>query len=174
MTSTNQINQDDINKAVWAACDTFRGVISADTYKDFILTMLFLKYISDVYKDEYNKLVAQYGDNPELIHAMMSKQRFVLPEGASFWDLYEKRYEAGNGERIDKALHALEEANGSKLKNVFQDISFNTDRLGQEKQKNDLLRHLLEDFGKDILDLSSERVGSLDVTVHQGPIDRQL
>lgn len=69
MTKTNQINQDDtalsetknitqseVNKAVWAACDTFRGVISADTYKDFILTMLFLKYISDVYKDEYNKL----------------------------------------------------------------------------------------------------------------------
>ncbi len=187
MTTTNQINQDDtalsqrdaalsetknitqseVNKAVWAACDTFRGVISADTYKDFILTMLFLKYISDVYKDEYNKLVTQYGgsgnENPELIHAMMSKQRFVLPEGASFWNLYEKRYEAGNGERIDKALHAIEEANGSKLKNVFQDISFNTDRLGQEKQKNDLLRHLLEDFGKDILNLSTERVGSLDI-----------
>lgn len=157
------ISQDEINKAVWAACDTFRGVVSADTYKDFILTMLFLKYISDVYKDEYNALFAQYGDQPELIHAMMSKQRFVLPEGASFWDLYEKRYEAGNGERIDTALHAIEEANGSKLKNVFQDISFNTDRLGQEKQKNDLLRHLLEDFGKDILDLRSERVGDLDV-----------
>ena len=163
MTSTNQINQSEINKAVWSACDTFRGVISADSYKDFILTMLFLKYISDVYKDEYNKLVTQYGDNPALIHAMMSKQRFVLPEGASFWDLYEKRYQAGNGQRIDQALHAIEEANGSKLKNVFQDISFNTDKLGQEKQKNDLLRQLLEDFGKDILNLSSERVGSLDI-----------
>ena len=163
MTTANQINQDDINKALWAACDTFRGVISADTYKDFVLTMLFLKYISDVYKDEYSKLVAQYGDNPELITAMMSQQRFVLPQGASFWDLYEKRFEAGNGERIDTALHAIEEANGTKLKNVFQDISFNTDKLGQEKQKNELLRHLLEDFGKDILDLRSERVGSLDV-----------
>jgi len=41
---TSKINQDDINKALWNACDTFRGVISADTYKDFILTMLFLKY----------------------------------------------------------------------------------------------------------------------------------
>ena len=158
-----QINQDDINKAVWAACDTFRGVINADTYKDFVLTMLFLKYISDVYKDDYKKLVEQHGDNPQLITAMMSKQRFVLPEGASFWDLYEQRHQAGNGQRIDQALHALEEANGTKLKNVFQDISFNTDKLGQEKQKNDLLRHLLEDFGKDILNLSSERVGSLDV-----------
>ena len=159
----NKINQDDINKAVWNACDTFRGVISADTYKDFILTMLFLKYLSDVYRDEYNKLVEQFGDNPELIHAMMSKQRFVLPEGASFWDLYEQRHQPGNGQRIDEALHAIEEANGTKLKNVFQDISFNTDKLGQEKQKNELLRHLLEDFGKEILNLSVERVGSLDV-----------
>ena len=160
---TTQINQEDINKAVWNACDTFRGVISADTYKDFILTMLFLKYISDVYKDDYNTLVEQYGDNPDLINAMMSKQRFVLPAGASFWDLYELRHQAGNGQRIDQALHALEEANGNKLQNVFQDISFNTDKLGNEKQKNELLRHLLEDFGKDILNLSTERVGSLDV-----------
>ena len=45
---TTSINQDDINKALWSACDTFRGTISADTYKDFVLTMLFLKYISDV------------------------------------------------------------------------------------------------------------------------------
>ncbi len=159
----SQINQDDINKAVWSACDTFRGTISPDVYKDFVLTMLFLKYISDVYKDEYDKLVAQFGDQPELVNAMMAKQRFVLPEGASFWDLYEQRHQAGNGQRIDKALHAIEEANGTKLKNVFQDISFNTDKLGQEKQKNDLLRHLLEDFAKDILNLRPSRVGSLDV-----------
>lgn len=161
--TTAQINQDEINKAVWAACDTFRGTVDPSIYKDFILTMLFLKYISDVYQDEYDKLVEQYGDNPELIHAMMAKQRFVLPTGASFWDLYEKRHEAGNGQRIDQALHAIEEANGTKLKNVFQDISFNTDKLGQEKQKNDILRHLLEDFGKDILNLRPSRVGSLDI-----------
>jgi type I restriction enzyme M protein len=158
-----QINQDEINKAVWNACDTFRGVISSDTYKDFVLTMLFLKYISDVYKDEHAKLVEQYGDNPKLIDAMMAKQRFVLPDGASFWDLYEQRHKAGNGQRIDQALHAIEEANGTKLKNVFQDISFNTDKLGPDKQKNDLLRHILEDFGKDILNLSPSRVGSLDI-----------
>lgn len=161
--ATTQINQDAINKAVWNACDTFRGTVDPSIYKDFILTMLFLKYISDVYQDEYDKLIEQHGDNPELIHAMMAKQRFVLPTGTSFWDLYEKRHEAGNGQRIDQALHAIEEANGIKLKNVFQDISFNTDKLGQEKQKNDILRHLLEDFGKDILNLRPSRVGSLDI-----------
>lgn len=158
-----QINQQEINKAVWAACDTFRGTVDPSIYKDFILTMLFLKYISDVYQDEYDKLVEQYGDQPDLIHAMMAKQRFVLPNGASFWDLYEERHKAGNGQRIDQALHAIEEANGGKLKNVFQDISFNTDKLGQEKQKNDILRHLLEDFGKEVLDLRPSRVGSLDI-----------
>jgi type I restriction enzyme M protein len=155
--------QDAVNSAVWAACDTFRGTVDPSIYKDFILTMLFLKYISDVYQDEYDTLVEQYGDNAKLIEAMMAKQRFVLPKDASFWDVYEKRHEAGNGQRIDQALHAIEEANGSKLKNVFQDISFNTDKLGQEKQKNDILRHILEDFGKDILNLRPSRVGSLDI-----------
>ncbi|HCA3211120.1 TPA: type I restriction-modification system subunit M N-terminal domain-containing protein, partial [Klebsiella pneumoniae] len=51
----DKISQDTINKALWAACDTFRGTISADTYKDFILTMLFLKYISDVWQDHYDE-----------------------------------------------------------------------------------------------------------------------
>ena len=41
----SQITQDEVNKAVWAACDTFRGTVSADIYKDYILTLLFLKYL---------------------------------------------------------------------------------------------------------------------------------
>jgi type I restriction enzyme M protein len=161
------INQDDINKALWSACDTFRGTVSADTYKDFILTMLFLKYISDVWQDHSDEYKEQYGDEPELIAEMMKNERFVLPENASFYSLYEKRHEPGNGERIDQALHALEESNGTKLrdssKSVFQDISFNTDKLGEEKQKNTILRHLLEDFAKEELNLRPSRVGTLDV-----------
>lgn len=164
---TEQISQDTINKALWSACDTFRGTISADTYKDFILTMLFLKYISDVWQDHYDGYKKQYGDEPELIDAMMANERFVLPENASFYALYKRRHEPGNGERIDQALHAIEEANGTKLKDagksVFQDISFNTDRLGDEKQKNTILRQLLEDFAGEDLNLRPGRVGKLDV-----------
>ena len=167
MSSNEKINQDSINKALWAACDTFRGTISADTYKDFILTMLFLKYISDVWQDHYDGYKAQYGDEPELIEEMMKNERFVLPKDASFYALYERRHEPGNGERIDQALHAIEETNGTKLKDagksVFQDISFNTDKLGEEKQKNTILRHLLEDFAKPELNLKPSRVGTLDV-----------
>jgi type I restriction enzyme M protein len=165
--NNSPINQDDINKALWAACDTFRGTISADTYKDFILTMLFLKYISDVWQDHYDQYQNEHGDEPELIRELMRSERFVLPAGASFYAIYARRHEPGNGERIDQALHALEEANGNKLrdatKSVFQDISFNTDKLGEEKQKNDILRHLLEDFAGKELDLRPSRVGSLDV-----------
>ena len=69
----------------------------------------------------------------------------------------------GNGERIDKALHAIEDANIAKLRDVFQDISFNSNKLGDEQQKNDILRHLLEDFAKPALDLRPSRVGKLDV-----------
>ena len=42
---TRKITQDDINRTVWKACDTFRGVIDPSQYKDYILTMLFLKYV---------------------------------------------------------------------------------------------------------------------------------
>ena len=166
-TQVTPIKQDDINNALWNACDVFRGTISADTYKDFILTMLFLKYISDVWQDHYDNYKAQYGDEPELIHEMMKNERFVLPPQSSFYKLFDSRYEPGNGERIDKALHAIEEANGTKLKDagksVFQDISFNTDKLGEEKQKNDILRALIEVFDRPELDLKPTRVGSLDV-----------
>lgn len=162
-----QINQDTVNKALWSACDVFRGTISADTYKDFILTMLFLKYISDVWQDHYDNYKKEHGDEPELIEELMKSERFVLPRESSFYSLLERRYEPGNGERIDMALHALEEANGTKLKDagksVFQDISFNTDKLGEEKQKNTILKDLLEVFASKDLDLKPSRIGSLDV-----------
>lgn len=164
---SNKIDQDRINRVLWGVCDIFRGTISPDTYKDFILTMLFLKYISDVWQDHYDEYKNEYGDEPELIEEMMKNERFVLPKEASFYSLYERRNEPGNGERIDEALHAIEEANGTKLKDagksVFQDITFNTDKLGEEKQKNGILKDLLAEFANPELNLKPSRVGGLDV-----------
>eukprot|EP00873_Tetraselmis_striata_P040190 jgi/Tetstr1/460454/TSEL_005713.t1 len=161
--SAERVSQDQINKAAWGACDTFRGVVDPSIYKDYVLTMLFLKYISDVWKDHYATYQKQHGDHPELIVELMKTEQFVLPEGASFHDLHAQRHKAGNGERVDKALQAIEEANGAKLRDVFQDISFNSNRLGDEEQKNDILRYLLEDFAKPTLDLRPSRVGTLDI-----------
>lgn len=164
---SEQVSQDSINKALWAACDTFRGTVNAGNYKDFVLTMLFVKYLSDVWQDHYDQYVKEHGDEPELVEALMESERFKLPKDASFYALHKRRHEPGNGERIDQALHAIEEANGTKLKDagksVFQDVSFNTDNLGEEKQKNSILRGLLEDFAKPELNLSPSRVGNLDV-----------
>ena len=162
MTDT-PISQDDINAAVWAACDTFRGTVDSSIYKDYVLTMLFLKYLSDVWQDHYDQYKKQFGDNQELIEEMLKNERFVLPPTASFYALHAKRHEPGNGERIDKALHAIEDANITKLRDVFQDISFNSNKLGDEQQKNDILRHLLEDFAKPELNLRPSRVGTLDI-----------
>lgn len=55
---STKVSQKDINNTVWKACDTFRGTIDPSQYKDYILTMLFLKYVTDVYnekKEEYAK-----------------------------------------------------------------------------------------------------------------------
>lgn len=157
------ITQTEINNAAWSACDTFRGVVDPSIYKDYVLTMLFLKYLSDVWQDHLTKYMAKHPNAPELVEAMMQQEAFVLPDGASFDNLHKRRHEAGNGERIDKALHAIEEANINKLRDVFQDISFNSNKLGEEEQKNDILRHLLEDFAKESLDLRPARVGQLDI-----------
>lgn len=163
----SKVNQDEINATLWSVCDTFRGTVSADTYKDYILTMLFLKYVTDVWEDHYEEYKKQYVDEPELLQEMMASEKFVLPPQSNFYFLYKHREEAGNGQRIDTALTALEDANGTKLKDagksVFQDIVFNTDKLGEEKQKNILLKELLEDFAKPAMNLRPSRVGTLDV-----------
>jgi len=161
--SAKDINQDTINAAVWSACDTFRGTVDSSIYKDYVLTMLFLKYVSDVWQDHYDEYKVKYGDHPELIEEMLKNERFVLPPTANFYALHDKRHSPGNGERIDKALHAIEDSNIGKLRDVFQDISFNSNKLGDEQQKNDILRHLLEDFAKPELNLRPSRVGKLDV-----------
>ncbi len=161
------VSSSEINNALWSACDTFRGTVDASIYKDYVLTMLFLKYISDVWQDHYEEYEKEHGDHPELIEELLKNERFVLPKSANFYALYEARYEPGNGERIDKALHAIEDGNGTKLQDgdhgVFQDISFNSTKLGDEAQKNDILRHLIEDFNKPQLNLRPSRVGSRDI-----------
>ena len=79
MTQTTQ-TQSDINRMAWKACDTFRGSIDPAQYKDYILTAIFLKYISDVWHDHYDAFQAQYGNNPERIERLMQRDRFVLPK----------------------------------------------------------------------------------------------
>lgn len=152
------ITQDQLNDHIWKACDTFRGVIDPSDYKNYILVMLFLKYVSDVAKAKRAELEQRYGANSEMIERQMQRDRFFLPHDADFDTIYKKRNREGEniGELIDIALEQIEEANRSKLEGVFRKISFNSDNLGETKDRNHRLKILLEDFGG--LDLRPENV----------------
>lgn len=155
----SKIEQKDINNAAWSACDTFRGAVDPAQYKDYILAMLFLKYISDVWKDHYEEYRKQYGDDDTRIRRKLERERFVLPQGASFYDLYEQRNETNIGELINEALDAVEETNKAKLEGVFRNIDFNSEaNLGKTKDRNRRLKLMLEDFNKPQLDMRPSRV----------------
>ena len=132
--------QNQINTALWNACDTFRGAFDSSEYKNYILVFMFQKYLSDVWKDHYNQLKEQYGGDEELIQRKLKRERFVLPENCTFDYIYEHRNDTNIGEKIDKIFAQIEERNIEKLNGVFRNISFNSDKLGQTKDRNRRLR----------------------------------
>ncbi|NCC51214.1 MAG: type I restriction-modification system subunit M [Spartobacteria bacterium] len=174
----NKIDQKDINNAAWAACDTFRGVVDPAQYKDYILVMLFLKYISDVWQDHYSAYQKQYGDDDVRIRRKLERERFVLPVvkltekndetgietvldefPATYYSLYERRSAANIGELINIVLDHIEESNKAKLEGVFRNIDFNSEsNLGRTKDRNKRLKTLLEDFNKPQLSMKPSLV----------------
>ena len=171
----NQRRNGIFNK-VWQACDTFRGVIDPGQYKDYILTMLFVKYLSDIHKSKVAEYEKEYKGNKIRIQRALSRERFVIPEieiqdtagnveeqfSATFDSLFERRDRTNIGELINILLENLEDANKGKLHNVFRNIDFNSEaNLGQTRQRNTRLKHLLEDLVD--LDLKPESVGHMDI-----------
>ena len=146
---TNGNLQQEIEKAAWAACDTFcRGVMDASQYKDYILVTLFLKYISDVWRAKHAEHKAKWPKDEKRILRRLGRERFVLPEGCDFYALHAQRREANIGERFNIALQAIEDENrDKKLKGVFRSIDFNSEaNLGSPRERNRRLCSLLEDF----------------------------
>ena len=93
--SFSSVSQDEINNILWRACDTFRGTIDASEYKNYLLVMLFVKYVSDVWTEHYEQLKIEYGDDKERILRRLGRERFVLPPGCRFDDVYTKRNDIG-------------------------------------------------------------------------------
>ncbi len=158
------VSQEEINQVAWRACDTFRGTIDPAQYKDYILVMLFLKYVSDVWKDKKEEYEREYRGDAERVKRRLARERFILPEGCDFDTLYSKRNEPNIGEMINIALECIEDTNKAKLEGVFRNIDFNSEaNLGETRERNRRLKHLLDDFAVKELDLRPSRVGKSDI-----------
>ena len=127
MQNKEQINQDDINKILWKACDTFRGTVDPSEYKNYILVFLFVKYLSDVWKDKKDAYLKEYKGDETRVKRMLARERFVVPDGCTFDDIVEHRKSPKIGEYINKVLEQIEDANKVKLEGVFRNIDFNSE-----------------------------------------------
>ncbi|GIX04593.1 MAG: type I restriction-modification system subunit M [Planctomycetaceae bacterium] len=156
--------RDEILGIVWKACDTFRGAVDPAEYKNYILTMLFIKYLSDLWKDKRAGYEQKYMGDKVRVERALSRERFVVPPECDFDYLYAHRDAANIGELINIALEKIEDANKAKLENVFRNVDFNSEpALGQTRERNRRLKNLLDDFNNPKLDLRPSRLGDRDI-----------
>jgi type I restriction enzyme M protein len=135
------IKKTELYSSLWASCDELRGGMDASQYKDYVLTLLFMKYVSDKYKDD------AYG-------------MIVVPSGASFDDMVALKGNKEIGDKINKIISALAEEND--LKGVIDVADFNDeDKLGKGKEMQDRLSKLIGIF--EGLNLSGNRADGDDL-----------
>ncbi|MEX1002929.1 MAG: type I restriction-modification system subunit M [Crocinitomicaceae bacterium] len=155
---------DEINAALWSACDSFRGSIDSQGYKDYILAFLFFKYLSDKYRDKYNEFKEQYGDDEALIQRKLSREPFILQEDCTFEYVVENKNDPQLGQFLNKIFEKIEDDNKKKLGGVFGDLDFNSSsKLGDTKDRNRRLKNLIEDFDKPKLDFRPSVIGTEDI-----------
>jgi len=161
MTTEKKYTQEDLNKTLWAAADSSRSNVDGGVYKDYALTMLFLKYISDLNKKRYAEYKERFKNDEKRVEEKMKLDRFYLPPKSSFDYLYSKIEEDNIGEEINKALHRIEDANKEKLDGVFS-VDFNSESvLGKLDSRNKMLRNLIQDFAKiDLSDVGDDIIGN--------------
>lgn len=135
------IKKSELYSSLWASCDELRGGMDASQYKDYVLTILFVKYISDKYKG--NPFAA-----------------ITVPEGASFDDMINLIGNAEIGDKVNKQiLNPIKEAN--KL-NEFPDFNDET-KLGKGKDLVDTVSNLVRIFNDPSLDFSGNSAEGDDI-----------
>lgn len=159
--TTKKYTQEDLNKILWDAADSSRTQVDAGIYKDYVLAMLFFKYLSDLSKKKHNEYKERFGNDEKRIEEKMKLDRFYLPPKASFDYIYSIIEQDNIGEEINKALHRIEDANKEKLDGVFS-VDFNSEStLGKLVERNKMLRHLIHDFAKiDLSDVKDDIIGN--------------
>lgn len=149
---------EDIKNALWAGANTFRDNIDASNYKDYVLSMLFVKYLSDTFDESVENLKKDY--EGIRLERQIANLPFVLKEEYTFNYLLKNKYAVDIGSKISEALTGIESSNAI-LSGIFRGIDFNSENnLGKKEQKNPLLRTLLDDFAD--LDLSPSHIETKD------------
>lgn len=87
----------EIERVLWNACDSFRGKIDSSRYKDYILSMLFVKYLSDVSEEKREQYREQYDGDERRVERAMSRERFKLDATSTFGYLYKNRHDSEIG-----------------------------------------------------------------------------
>jgi type I restriction enzyme M protein len=129
------IKKSELYSSLWSSCDELRGGMDASQYKDYILTLLFVKYVSDKYAGEEDAIIE-------------------VPEGGSFADMVRLKGDKEIGDKINKIIGKLAEAND--LKGVIDQADFNDEaKLGSGKEMQDRLSKLVAIF--EGLDLRANR-----------------
>ena len=135
------IKKSQIYSSLWEACDELRGGIEPAAYKDYVLVLLFIKYISD-----------KYGGQPYA--------EITVPKGASFKDLIKLKGKPDIGDQINKHIIApIAEANNLGNLPDFNDAQ----KLGTGKEIQDRLTNLIAIFEKKELDFSNNRADGDDI-----------
>ena len=156
--STKKTTFEDIKNALWAGANTFRDNIDASNYKDYVLSMLFVKYLSDTFEESVENLKKEY--EGLRLERQISNLPFVLKEEYTFNYLLKNKFSVDIGSKISEALTGIESTNAI-LSGIFRGIDLNSEaNLGKKEQKNPLLRTLLEDFAD--LDLRPSHIETKD------------
>jgi len=137
------IKKTELYSSLWKSCDELRGGMDASQYKDYVLVLLFIKYISDKYAD-------------------VPYAPITIPEGSSFKDMVALKGKTTIGDDINKKIiQKIEEANPS-LGNISVDFNDPT-KLGSDKDKVDRLTKLIAVFENPALDFSKNRAEDDDI-----------
>ena len=137
------IKKSELYSSLWKSCDELRGGMDASQYKDYVLVLLFVKYVSDKYAGQ------RYAP-------------IVIPEGGGFADMVALKGDKEIGDKINKIIGALAEAN--ELKGAIDVADFNDpDKLGRGKEMVDRLSNLVAIFENPALDFSSNRAEGDDI-----------
>lgn len=140
------IKKSDLYASIWASCDQLRGGMDASQYKDYVLFMLFIKYITD-----------KYGNSDDFAPPVK------IPKGASFRDMLALRGKSDIGDKINTQVIApLVEANVRLARTDFPDFD-DSNKLGDGKDKVDKLTNLINIFASPDLDFSRNRAEHDDI-----------